>query len=175
MNRLMVIVIWIFCLSACSSIPQSRPETVVSKHRVSSQSKPPLGRVDMANHSQVRNQLLRQLSQWKGVPYRYGGLSKSGVDCSGLIHLIFAEEFGIRIPRTTKTQILNGIVVDQSDLIPGDLVFFHTGFNQRHVGIYVGENQFIHSSSSRGVIASRLDSPYWQDAYWHSRRLVDVN
>jgi cell wall-associated NlpC family hydrolase len=130
---------------------------------------------DGANHSQVRSQLLQQLAEWKGVPHRDGGLSKQGVDCSGFVYLTFADEFGIRIPRTTQSQVLKGVVVEQSDLIPGDLVFFQTGIKQRHVGIYVGDNQFIHTSSSRGVMTSRLDNPYWQDAYWHSRRLVDLN
>jgi cell wall-associated NlpC family hydrolase len=167
-------------LVACSSIPDSRPETMVSKNVVSKTAVAKDGmssgdNIDMANHAQVRSQLLKQLSEWKGVPYRYGGLSKSGVDCSGFIYLTFAEEFGIRIPRTTQSQMLNGIVVEQSDLIPGDLVFFQTGYKQRHVGIYVGKNQFIHTSSSRGVMSSRLDNPYWQDAYWHSRRMVNVN
>lgn len=171
MNRLALIVLLGFYLTACSSIPNSRPETVVSKDKsgMASQDK-----LEMADHSQVRSQLLKQLSEWKGVPYRYGGLSKSGVDCSGFIYLTFAEEFGIRIPRTTQAQVLNGIVVEQADLIPGDLVFFQTGIKQRHVGIYIGKNQFIHTSSSRGVMTSRLDNPYWQDAYWHSRRVVNL-
>lgn len=142
-------------------MPSSRPDTMVSSHN----------KIDMANSAQVRAQLLKQLSEWKGVPYRYGGLSKKGVDCSGFIHLTFAEEFGIRLPRTTQTQSLKGVVVEQSELLPGDLIFFNTGFKQQHIGIYVGKKQFIHASSSRGVMLSRLDNPYWQDAYWHSRRI----
>jgi cell wall-associated NlpC family hydrolase len=67
--------------------------------------------IDMTNHAQVRSQLLEQLTEWKGVPYRYGGLSKQGVDCSGFIYLTFAEEFGIRIPRTTQSQALKGKVI----------------------------------------------------------------
>ncbi|MEH6450286.1 MAG: NlpC/P60 family protein [Oleispira sp.] len=169
MNRLTLIVFLGFYLSACSSIPKSSPETVVSSSAIT----PAGDRIDMANHAQVRNQLLEQLSEWQGVPYRYGGLSKKGVDCSGFIYLTFAEEFGIRIPRTTKSQVLKGTVIEQSDLLPGDLVFFNTGYNQRHIGIYVGKKQFIHASSSRGVMLSRLDNPYWQSAYWHSRRVTD--
>ena len=120
----------------------------------------------------MRRQLLAQLSEWKGVPYQFGGLTKQGVDCSGFIYLTFAEEFGIRIPRTTQSQVLKGQVIDQADLVPGDLVFFMTGYNQRHIGIYVGKKQFIHTSSSRGVMLSRLDNPYWQSAYWHARRIA---
>ena len=139
-------------LSACSSVPAG-------------------DRIDMADHAQVRSQLLDQLSEWEGVPYRYGGLTKGGIDCSGFIYLTFAEEFGIRLPRTTQSQALKGKVIEQEDLRPGDLVFFQTGYNQRHIGIYVGKKQFIHTSSSRGVMLSRLDNPYWQSAYWHARRV----
>lgn len=161
LKQLALIIFFGFYLSACSSVPSSRPDTMVSSHN----------KIDMANSAQVRAQLLKQLSEWKGVPYRYGGLSKKGVDCSGFIHLTFAEEFGIRLPRTTQTQSLKGVVVEQSELLPGDLIFFNTGFKQQHIGIYVGKKQFIHASSSRGVMLSRLDNPYWQDAYWHSRRI----
>lgn len=139
-------------LSACSSVPTG-------------------DRIDMSDHAQVRSQLLEQLSEWEGVPYRYGGLTKGGIDCSGFIYLTFAEEFGIRLPRTTQSQALKGKVIEQEDLRPGDLVFFQTGYNQRHIGIYVGKKQFIHTSSSRGVMLSRLDNPYWQSAYWHARRV----
>jgi cell wall-associated NlpC family hydrolase len=167
MNRLTLIVILGFYLAACSSVPSSRPDTMVPANAMTASGDV----VDMTNHAQVRSQLLEQLSEWEGVPYRYGGLSKQGVDCSGFIYLTFAEEFGIRIPRTTQSQALKGKVIEQSDLLPGDLVFFHTGYNQRHIGIYVGKKQFIHTSSSRGVMLSRLDNPYWQSAYWHSRRI----
>lgn len=127
--------------------------------------------VDLQNRSEVRAQLLKQLDEWQGVPYRYGGLSKRGVDCSGFTYLTFAEQFGIRLPRTTGSQVKKGIEVDQSELLPGDLIFFNTGYQQRHMGVYVGKKQFIHASSSRGVMISRLDNPYWQDAYWLSRRV----
>jgi cell wall-associated NlpC family hydrolase len=64
-----------------------------------------------------------------------------------------------------------GGLIEQSDLLPGDLVFFLTGYNQRDIGIYVGKKQFIHTSSSHGVMLSRLDNPYRQSAYWYSRRI----
>jgi cell wall-associated NlpC family hydrolase len=146
MNRITLIVFLGFYLAACSSVPSSRPETMLPV-------------AESATGAAV-------------VPYQFGGLTKQGVDCSGFIYLTFAEEFGIRIPRTTKSQVLKGQVIDQADLVPGDLVFFMTGYNQRHIGIYVGKKQFIHTSSSRGVMLSRLDNPYWQSAYWHARRIA---
>ena len=165
--NLLVAISICFGLSACSSIPAS---SVASSNQ---QAMLPSGEhIDIADQSKVRSQLLQQLAEWQGVPHRDGGLSKRGGDCSGFVYLTFADEFGIRLPRTTARQVQQGVVVAQQDLIPGDLVFFKTGIKQRHVGIYVGKNQFIHTSSSRGVMSSRLDNPYWQDAYWHSRRVV---
>jgi probable lipoprotein NlpC len=175
MNKLLVCFGVFFWLVGCSSIPGNGPVVLVPETLASETLASVSNKVDMANYSQVRSQLLRQLNEWQGVPHRDGGLSKQGVDCSGFVYLTFADEFGIRLPRTTQSQVLKGIVVEQSDLLPGDLVFFQTGIKQRHVGIYVGKNQFIHTSSSRGVMTSRLDNPYWQDAYWHSRRVADLN
>lgn len=146
----------------CASIPSSQPQNIV-------QAKPP---VDMNNAKDVRSRLMAAYSQWKGVPHRDGGLSKMGVDCSGLVYLTFADIFGVRVPRSTEYQSQRGLVVEQSHLKPGDLVFFDTGIKKRHVGIYLGRQQFMHASSSRGVMISRLDNPYWKDAYWHGRRLV---
>lgn len=133
---------------------------------------PSVARVDVKNPNEIRHRLLKQLDEWQGVPYLYGGLSKRGVDCSGFTYVTFAEQFGIRLPRTTGSQVKKGIVVGQDELLPGDLIFFYTGYKQRHMGVYVGKKQFMHASSSRGVMVSRLDNPYWQGAYWHSRRVL---
>lgn len=149
-------------LSGCSTFPKSAPNTLQYSH---------FG-VDMGNSQQVQEQLLTQLDEWQGVPHRLGGLSRQGIDCSGFVHLVFAQEFGIKIPRTTEYQMLKGVVIDQDELIPGDLVFFITGYDQRHVGIYMGDNQFMHTSSSRGVMTSELDNPYWKNVYWHARRVA---
>ena len=166
MLKLLLISVCVLSLTACSTLlkgtPSSAPNTLAYSH---------FG-IDMGDAPQVKQQLLSQLNQWKGVPHKYGGLSKQGIDCSGFVHLIFAQEFGIQVPRTTQYQMRKGVVVEQAELIPGDLVFFITGFDQRHVGIYMGENQFMHTSSSRGVMISKLSNPYWSGVYWHARRLA---
>lgn len=153
-------------LSGCSALPSLTPSSAPNSLAYSH-----FG-VDMGNKVQVKQQLLTQLEEWKGVPHKFGGLSRQGIDCSGFVHLIFAQEFGIKIPRTTEYQMLKGVVVEQAELIPGDLVFFITGFDQRHVGIYMGQNSFMHTSSSRGVMISKLDNPYWKQVYWHARRVA---
>jgi cell wall-associated NlpC family hydrolase len=117
-----------------------------------------------------RLQLLDHYSQWAGTPYRYGGQDRSGVDCSGFIQRVYADLDGTRLPRTTEQQARIGSLVKRHQLQPADLVFFKTGWKQRHAGIYIGNGEFIHASTSRGVMISRLDNPYWDDSWWMARR-----
>jgi len=117
-----------------------------------------------------RQQLLEHYSQWAGTPYRYGGQDRSGVDCSGLIQRIYADLDGASLPRTTEQLARIGQQVPRHQLQPADLVFFKTGWKQRHAGIYIGNGEFIHASASRGVVISRLDTPYWEKSWWMARR-----
>lgn len=121
----------------------------------------------------VMVQLNDQLGQWYRTPYRYGGLDRNGVDCSGFVYLTFRDRFGMQLPRTTEAQTELGERVDRDNLLPGDLVFFKTGSgsNGLHVGIYDKDDQFIHASTSQGVIRSSLDNVYWKRAYWQARRI----
>ncbi|XTZ36720.1 C40 family peptidase [Salmonella enterica] len=114
-----------------------------------------------------------QLSQWHGTPYRYGGMSQSGVDCSGFVMVTFRDKFALQLPRETRQQAEIGTEIDKDDLLPGDLVFFKTGSgsNGLHVGIYDTDNAFIHASTSRGVMRSSLDNVYWRKNFWQARRI----
>ncbi len=114
--------------------------------------------------------LYAQYNSWRGVKYRVGGMSKQGVDCSGFVQLTYKQQFNKKLPRTTELLSTAGKPIKIKNLRPGDLVFFKTGWSQRHVGIYVGKGEFMHASSSRGVRISNLTNPYWTDAYWMSRR-----
>ena len=110
-------------------------------------------------------------SRWRGVRYRYGGLTKKGIDCSGLTLRAYKELYDVKLPRTVVGQAKKGVKVKKSSLRPGDLVFFKTGRLARHVGIYLGENTFIHASPSKGVMLSDLDNVYWSKRYWQAKRL----
>ncbi len=101
--------------------------------------------------------------EWEGVPYLWGGNTKSGVDCSGLSKNAYANVIPFTLPRTTALQRNAGPKVTLNHARPGDLVFFDTGF--RHVGIYLSQNKFFHASSSKGVTISTLANPYWSKAY----------
>jgi cell wall-associated NlpC family hydrolase len=118
-------------------------------------------------------QLLRtEADRWMGTPHRLGGVSRSGIDCSGLVMQIYKRLFDMRLPRTTSKQALEGVAVGRGQLQPGDLVFFHPPRKARHVGIYLGGGEFVHASSSRGVMISHMDDDYWRQAYWRARRVI---
>ena len=111
-----------------------------------------------------------------GYPYVYGGSSPKGFDCSGFTSYVY-KQFGITINRTASTQLDNGTPVSMSELQPGDLVMFKksgTGSKRAsHVGIYIGNNQFVHASTSTvGVIVSDMDYAYYTTGFVGGRRLV---
>lgn len=126
-----------------------------------------------ANATQVINFAMSHL----GKPYIYGSTNLSvGTDCSGFTYAVF-KNFGINLNRVSRDQYLNGTPVNnKKDLLPGDLVFFNTGGNTAisHVGIYIGNNQYIHCTDSKnqGVIISSLNSDYALKTYYGARRVL---
>ena len=132
---------------------------------------PDLTQNPLAHPQTVVGLLYQQYDQWRGVPYRQGGLSRSGVDCSGLVFLTYRDKFGIALPRTTRLQARAGQRVSQKRLAAGDLLFFRTGFSGRHVGIYIETRQFLHASTSVGVTLSSLNDPYWRRRYMKAVRI----
>ncbi|AFJ46693.1 NlpC/P60 family protein [Shimwellia blattae] len=118
-------------------------------------------------------QLNDQLNTWRGTPYRNGGMSRRGVDCSAFVLMTYRDQFSLRVPRVTTDQAQIGTEISKDELLPGDLVFFKTGSGENglHVGIYDTDNQFIHASTSHGVTRSSLDNVYWRKKFWQARRL----
>ncbi|TVP57219.1 MAG: hypothetical protein EA349_06975 [Halomonadaceae bacterium] len=130
--------------------------------------------VDMSDLDQVKKSLLAQHGEWQGTRYRLGGLTKQGVDCSGFVYQTFRSRLGQELPRTTELQSQLGRSVAERERQVGDLVFFRTGLKKRHVGIYLGGDEFLHASTSQGVTISSMNNPYWQSSYWHSRRVAGL-
>ncbi len=156
--------------AGCSSIPQHTNDKEASRHR----DQPGLitsGKTVADDPHFVRDRLYNRYREWQGVRYRLGGSSRSGIDCSALVRIIYQTEFGLTLPRTTLSQAEFGSEIDQNELMPGDLVFFKTGWRSWHVGIYLEDRKFFHASSSKGVTLSRLDNVYWKDRYWKSIRI----
>jgi peptidoglycan DL-endopeptidase CwlO len=142
-----------FLMAACAptpSRPPTAPEAIVSRDPHDSAAKLAAALV--------------------GAPYRFGGTSPSGFDCSGLVFYVYAQT-GVRLPRTAAEQLAQTTPVDFDSLAPGDLVFFRTPAD--HVGVYVGSGEFVHApATGRGVERARLDSPFFLLGFAGARRVA---
>jgi cell wall-associated NlpC family hydrolase len=120
----------------------------------------------------IAKRIINSSLNYIGVPYVFGGTTPSGFDCSGFTRYVFATA-GISLPRTADVQFEIGTPVSYDNLMPGDLVFFSTyTYGASHVGIYMGDGNFINASSSRGVVVDSLSSSYWASCYIGARRVL---
>ncbi len=129
-----------------------------------------------AEEQPLRLRLVQAGFQMMGVRYRFSGMSeKSGLDCSGLVKTLFSK-FNIELPRSSREQFKQGEKVDRDKLEAGDLVFFSSGGNSpTHVGIYVGNNKFLHAArKARQVIVSDLNKFWYTMRYLGARRIMDL-
>lgn len=112
-------------------------------------------------------------SSWRGTRYRYGGTTKRGIDCSALMQHLYRDKFEIELPRTTLTQVQIGekIGASKENWKVGDLIFFKMNSRTKHVGVYIGDNKFVHAGRSTGVTISEYDS-YWAKRFWQTRRVI---
>lgn len=114
-------------------------------------------------------------AEWIGVPYRYGGNSKNGVDCSGLTCSIYKKVYHKTLRRNSEEQRTKDCKrIAKRKLQEGDLVFFHNGKKKReasHVGIYLKDKKFIHASTGQGVIVSSLEEPYYKKCWMEGGRV----
>lgn len=153
----------LFLLSACST-QNSRQLTANSSTSTNNA---------MTEEDLLFYLLRKEYNYWQGTPYRLGGNNKKGIDCSALVQNIYRNSFNIQLPRGTTRQAEMGSLIYKNNLKIADLVFFKTGWKARHVGIYLGDRQFLHASTSKGVMVSSLDNVYWRAKYWQSRRVID--
>jgi cell wall-associated NlpC family hydrolase len=108
---------------------------------------------------------------WLGTPYRLGGLSREGIDCSGFALTLHHEVTQLVLPRTTTDQWRSLNAVNVSQLRPGDLLYFNTsGKGVSHVGVSLGGEEFVHASTSKGVMFSSVAEPYWAKSFLGVRR-----
>jgi len=114
----------------------------------------------------VPKSLYQTLKPWLGVPYRAGGQDDRGVDCSGFTCAVYRDHFHQKLPRTVKEQWAVCERINQKKIREGDLVFFAPGkTGVSHVGIYLNDSLFIHSSSSKGVVISHLNQTYYRKSW----------
>lgn len=120
----------------------------------------------------LASKIIATAKKYIGVPYLWGGTTPSGFDCSGYVQYVY-NIHGIKLPRVSRDQYTAGVAVSKSNLKPGDLVFFNTnGSGVSHLGIYMGNGQFIHASTSKGVIIAELNNTYWSSRYIGARRVL---
>jgi len=127
----------------------------------------------------LSDRLAENAFSFLGTPYRSGGSSRRGFDCSGLVYYVF-NQLGVQLPRTSYEQAHEGIRVAKSALKKGDLVFFRTTRRKSerisHVGIYLGHQQFIHAPApGEAVRIDHLSDPYWQRTFVTAKRVLDLN
>jgi cell wall-associated NlpC family hydrolase len=124
----------------------------------------------LARTTKIARELTRSALRFLGVPYVFGGTNSAGFDCSGFVQHVFAM-LGVTLPRTADAQYDAGRPATGGPR-PGDLVFFDTYGGVSHVGIYLGRGEFVHASSSRGVMVSHLSESYWASRYVGAKRLL---
>ena len=125
----------------------------------------------------LKEKMLMEIIKYLDTPYKYGGNSKNGIDCSAFTQAIFQNTFSVILLRSAKDQYTQGFVVDDREKLQfGDLIFFNTRRRVRpgHVGIYIGDNLFAHSSSKNGVIVSSLDLDYYSNRFMGGRRIEGI-
>ncbi len=153
------------CLAGCSQTEQLGTQTSSPLQAVSS--------VNPAIPSAaIESELRAFATSWQGTPHLEGGNSRSGIDAPGLIVVVADQILGLSLPYSTARQLGFGQEVERSSLMPGDIVFFRPTSMPRHVGIYLGSQEFLHAWPEDGVSIGRMDEPYWSGAYWVGRRVL---
>ncbi|MBN2424390.1 MAG: C40 family peptidase [Calditrichaceae bacterium] len=144
-----------------------------AKKRVSQVSDPIPVKADKTSVKK-EGRLWQEASIWVGTPYRYGGTDRAGIDCSGLVGYLFREVYGIDLPRTVSAMLKEGRGIGGKNYREGDLLFFKNSNRGPvdHVGIYLGDQQFIHASTSSGVIIDRLDDDFYRKRLITARRYL---
>lgn len=148
---------------------QGKPATVQVKHKVTNHTAKPLRTVPVSGNVK---EILTYANTFTGVPYKFGGTTPAGFDCSGYIRHVF-QKVGVQLPRQADEQYTVGKKVEKQNLQPGDLVFFETyepGVS--HSGIYIGDGQFISATSSSGVAVADIDDSYWGPRYVGAKRVL---
>lgn len=162
------------CVCSCSISRNGKPKSLADKieNRNRKPEQKPQKREKPSNKQENRKprtgKLMNFCEDWLGTPYRGGGETKQGVDCSGFVSIVYKEVYGIKLPRRSQDMEKACKTKPSLDgLKEGDLVFFNNkaGGSTNHVGIFLDKDSFIHASSSKGVTISRFNEKYWAERF----------
>ena len=172
-SALIIVAIAAVLLPACSSSPRFTGHPGTPDIDTREVSDAPHDSVALPDDGSAGSNVVRAAEAFIGTPYRSGGTTQEGVDCSGLTVAAY-RSIGIKLPRSSDDQARIGVAVERDDLAPGDLIFFGNGSGSiTHVGIYAGGNEFIHASTrARRVRFDRLDNKYFHNRYVTARRVL---
>ncbi|MCM5662639.1 C40 family peptidase [Galbibacter mesophilus] len=173
MKKVLLILLTATLIASCGSSKKSRTVSVEGSPETNKEV-----RHKSKKASKEADKIIKTALSYNGTPYKYGGTTKRGMDCSGLIYTSFKEN-DVALQRASYMMATEGKKISLKHVEEGDLLFFTTNKNSRrinHVGLVVSvkgkDIQFIHSTSSRGVLVSSLSEGYWNFAFNHARRVL---
>lgn len=180
-NNLTIALLVLILAAGCKTPAKTKKHTPVKKneHVVVSETEKPnfyatyskkLGVKLLGNEDQ---KLISCMTSWLGTPYKYAGETREGTDCSGMVMTIYKEVYKKDLFRSATEQMKNVALIKKEELRLGDLVFFKIGGDKvSHVGIYIGENKFMHASTTRGVVINSLDEEYYKKWFFAGGRVA---
>ena len=119
----------------------------------------------------TNERLVTFLERWYGIPYKYGGSDRMGIDCSAFSYMLMDSVYGVALPRTASSQYEMGVKIKKEQLQQGDLVFFNTTGGISHVGVFLANGKFVHAATSTGVVISDLNDMYYKKRFIGANRV----
>jgi len=181
MKKTLLVLLLIISFSSCKSSKRTKerktPSTKIVTQKSKKENSKTVSSENASNKSKADN-IIDYAKQFEGIRYKWGGTTKSGMDCSGLVFESF-KSYNVLLPRISRDMARKGNKIQLKKVIKGDLLFFKTG-NRRnyinHVGLIVdiidNDIKFIHATTGKGVIISGLNETYWLKAFYEARRIL---